>query len=239
MPRLLRLFSELDELLRPSWPAMLAQAHAAGPTNAEDDGGDAGAAADEDDDKGGSGDAGGDDKGGKAGGDDKGGLDDEVDKLKESLAEANKELRKLKNASKRAEKDGKVEAGKYEELFKDANEKAERLEGLITTTAKREAVREIAGKLRYRNPAVADRLIDLDDIDVDVDVDGETIDAVVGADAKVLIEKRLKDFAEANDYVVGDAPARQLPGAGRSSSGSGGNKGNEEMNQAIRRAAGR
>lgn len=149
------------------------------------------------------------------------------------------EARKAAAAAAKRQRDRERESakasGKYEDLYKEADERAKALEARLRNAAVKDAVGDAAQRLRFRNPALAARLIDLSDVDVDLDGDTAALDT---ASVK-LIERRLTEAAESDPYLLADPGGRMLPGAGAPAGGNGASGGNAAMNQAIRRAAGR
>lgn len=160
--------------------------------------------------------------------------DADRDRLQAAVAAANRRSRELEAELAQYRDKGKTS----DELLADERKKRGELEGKIATAAKANAVTEAATRLRFRNPALAHRLIDLGD--VDVNLDASTLDATLDATAKTLIERRLEAAAQAEPYLVDTGPPRQLPGAGNDPAGGGADGGGHAaMNDAIRRAAGR
>jgi hypothetical protein len=169
---------------------------------------------------------------------------EEWDAQQKAIAAANRKVRDQERNQSKAEEERAKKAGEYEELYGKTNTELERVKGLVAKSAVKDAVTEAARKLRFRNPALASKLIDLDGVDATLDLSGDEPKAEVEQVARNLIETRLKAAAEADPYLLGDPHQRQLPGAGGNDGNEGGGgggdaAGNASMNQAIRRAAGR
>lgn len=162
---------------------------------------------------------------------------EEFDRLQEAVASANKAKKDAERAAAAATKKDKKDSGKFEELYTEANTELERVRNVVSRTAVRDAVSDAARRLRFRNPAVAFRNIDLDGITADVDLTGDDPNVTIDQATKTLIEKRLATLADAEPYMIDPSAQRQMPGAGDRSPGGG--NGNAAMNAAIRRAAGR
>lgn len=240
---------ELLHLERRRWPAMLAELAASGVPLAVD--GDGGGEAGGSGESGESGESGSGESGesGSGSGGGSGGSEwsppsrEEWDRLQESNAELATRARTAEKRNQSAETRGKKEAGKFEELYNESEAKV----GKITTGVSRMAVNaEIvatAGRLGYRNPALAASLIDTGGLDADVDLDGDEPKVTVSQATKTMIERRLTERASQDRYLVDEAKATQLAGAGGGDTGTnsqqGAGGGHGDMNAAIRRAAGR
>lgn len=170
---------------------------------------------------------------------------EEYEAQQKALGEANKRARTLERQQTEAQRKAAEEAGNFEELHKQSSAELERVKGLVASAAKRDAVAEVAARLRFRNPNIAHKLIDLGGIEATLDLEGDEPSATVDSAGKATIESRLQAVAQADSYLLGDAAAGQLAGAGASTgaggtgSGGGNGDGNAAMNAAIRRAAGR
>lgn len=240
--------------LEAAWPAQLATL--TGPVMAEGDGGSGGGSGSGEGGSGGSGDGANAGQGGGTGDAGAGGSSgdggewtpptrEEYEAQQKALGEANKRARALERQQSEAQRRAAEEAGNFEELHKQSSAELERVKALVTSAARKDAVAEVAARLRFRNPSIAHRLIDLAGIDATLDLEGDEPTAAVDDAGKTMIERRLTEVAQREQYLIGDAAAGQLAGAGTNSGGGGtgtggGNgDGNAAMNAAIRRAAGR
>lgn len=162
---------------------------------------------------------------------------EEYEAMQRERDEARNAAAKADRARRERERKAAEEAGNYEELHKQSSAELERVKNLVVSGAKRDAVSEVAARLRFRNPSLAHKLISLDGINAELDLDGDEPTAAVDQGGKGLIESRLKAVLEAEPYLAGEGQQRQLPGAGQGNGQTG--AGHSDMNQAIRRAAGR
>lgn len=163
---------------------------------------------------------------------------EEVERLQAAVAAANKAKRDAERAAaKKAEEDQKG-AGKFEELYAKSSEELDRVKAVVGKNAVKDEVSAAARRLRFRNPDVAFRNIDLAGIEAEVDLAGDEPKVDVDQATKTLIEQRLAALAESEPYMIDPNAQRQMPGAGQRG-GSGNGSGNAAMNAAIRRAAGR
>jgi len=170
----------------------------------------------DDDDKGKKDD---DDKGGKGGGGGGGSSEDEpvsrseFKQLQAALREARDENKTLKDRVDSKETQAQKDAGKWEELYnnevKAHGETKTQLEGEKDGRKKdnrRQLVLEAATRLKFRTPAFAPKLVDLDKIEDDADA-----------------ERALNKLIEQDKTLVGEEGTRQRAGAGEGgSSGEGG-----------------
>jgi len=153
------------------------------------------------------------------------------DTARKAAAAAN---RTQKERERKLAQDG----GKFEELYTAADKRAAALEARLTRAAVSDAVKTAAARLRFRNPALAARLIETTDLTLDVDLDADTNPALDAAQA-ALVERRLKAAAETDPYLLSEAGGAMLAGAGARAGAPGGGNGNAAMNAMIRRSAGR
>lgn len=164
---------------------------------------------------------------------------DEWNRMQEAVASANKAKRDAERAAASKANKDKKDAGKFEELYTEANTELERVKGVVSKNAVKDAVAEAARRLRFRNPDVAFRNIDLAGVEAEVDLSGDAPNVTIDQATKTLIERRLGALADSEPYMLDPNAQRQLPGAGSGTGGNGGAGGNAAMNAAIRRAAGR
>lgn len=147
----------------------------------------------------------------------------QLDQLQQAVAATNAENRRLKAAADKAAADAAAAAGNYEELYKQEQQKREELEKSVASERRGSTVQRVAERLEFKSPSIAVRLIDgLDDIDP--------------GDEREM-EKRLKKIATDHPELLAAPQTRQLAGAGGRQQGAG--SGNDQMNAAIRAAAGR
>lgn len=200
----LDLILELAEIERPTWADGLARLRASGvPLN---EGGDS---------EGGDNDAGGSDDGtskddaadtdtdtddtGQAGDDDGGddGDDSELARARKSAAKANAELKRIKSEQDADRVKAQKEAGKWKDLYEEAQDKLDKLTERIETDSKRTLVEAALRQLKAHNPASAARMIDLADIEDEHDAD-----------------RAAKALRKSDAYLFDKSPTRQKRGAG-------------------------
>lgn len=152
------------------------------------------------------------------------------------LAEAQKELDTLRAASEDSGKE-KTAAEKLERDLRKANERAERAEGELRKASLRTTCLEEASKLKFRNPALAARLVDSDDIEFDDDgvpdrqSVKEALREVLREDPSLKVRARREDDDEDEDAEDADA------GAGRRRRRTSGF--DSEINSTLRSMAGK
>jgi hypothetical protein len=241
--------ADLVELERRRWPAMLDELARQGVPVAVDGDGDGGSGDAGDGGDGDSGDAGDGDSGSGSGDGAGDGGGDVVtmskadhDALQEAVAQANAAKRAAEKRAASKETAGKKEAGKFEELYNESEAKVGKITSGVSRMAVNAEIAAVAGRLGYRNPAIAAQLIDTNGLDAEVELDGDEPKISVSNATKTMIERRLTERATQDRYLVDESRARQLQDAGGGDSGrnsQGGGGGNADMNAAIRRAAGR
>jgi hypothetical protein len=190
----------------------------------DDGGGDDDAAGDADDDAGDDDDSADDDGGDDAAerhAEEVGTLKSEIRGLKKRLGDSEKARKKAERERDKAragEDDEVTELREENETLKSDNDGMRRT---IRNGALDRAVAEIAGRLRFKNPALAKNLVGEETRANAVDDDGEVDER--------LIERELKRIAKADDYLV--RPARKAQGDVRPerdrSNGGGGEGGGE------------
>lgn len=178
------------------------------------------------------------------------GDDDEFDEARarktiENQRKAEKELkRKLSAANKRVKDlEGKdlPDAEKQKQELQEAKDVAAKAQAKVRKANLRSEAMEQAAKLKFKSPAVAARLIDLDDVEWDEEEDEPT-----------NVKQLLKDLLDEEPWLKGRAARRddddetdedetddEGAGRGRRRSTGGSKSGNDFINRSIRRQAGR
>lgn len=152
-----------------------------------------------------------------------------------AIAASNKRASDLEAAAQKAADEEAAKQGQFQELAQREQEKAQKLEQGIKTSAVKSEVLKIAQGLGFRNPLLAENLITLSDIDATL---ADDFTATVDDAAKNIITERLNAKLATDPYLKGDPPRAQLGGAGQGNEG-GASTGNAAMNDQIRAAAGR
>lgn len=154
----------------------------------------------------------------------------ELNRARQAAARADRQRRDHTRQQQQA-------AGQFEELYNESRQELDAIRTGLSHSAVESAVAEAASRLRFQNPTVAHRLIDLAGIEAEVQIDGGRANVNVDQSARTLIDQRLQRLAEQEPYLLAAPSARQLPGAGHDVGGASG--GAAAINQALRRAAGR
>jgi hypothetical protein len=142
------------------------------------------AAADDDDD---------DDKKKKAAADDD---DDELERARQAAAAANRELKKIKAKAAADDAAAKKEAGKYKELYDEAQAELDKLKGEVTTSAKTRLAEAALTAAKAKNPTRAVKMLDLEEIEDQADA-----------------ERAVRRLIKSDEYLFNVAKSRQKKGS--------------------------
>ncbi len=169
------------------------------------DGGDGGGSEGGDGGDGDGDDGDGDGEGDEGEGDEDGEGDDgtkaENASLKRRLAESEKKRKAAEKKVAKAQRTKQEEAGEYKEMYEESQRENADLRAQIKNGAFSRAVVAAATSQRFKDPAVAERLLDSSLRDTAVDEDGEV--------DETLIERELKKLAKKHDYLVRPAERPQ------------------------------
>lgn len=157
---------------------------------------------------GGDGDAGDGNGNGDGDGDDAGDGDGEDDHAAAERAALNRRLNEETKARKKAERElarrereDKEASGEYKQMYEDSQKEVEGLKAQIKDGAFDRSVHAVATRMKFRNPALAPKLVDSSLKDNAVDEDGDV-------DEK-LVERELKKLVAADRYLVEEEKSGQ------------------------------
>lgn len=155
---------------------------------------------------------------------------EEWEAMQTNLGKATQQARKAQRDAEAAATRTAEEQGRFKDLYEGEQAKVGKLQQGVSRAALESTITELAGRLRFANPALAVRLVDT--AGIEPSFDEETFVATVGQAERGLLEHRLKQILEETPGLAAANAPRQLPGAGNG--GTGGASGNDAMNRMLR-----